>query len=106
MATKQQFSSFADLLTGSDLPVLVDFYAEWCGPCRLMAQTFAQIAPQVKGRVKLVKINTEAYPQLAAQYQVQALPTLVVFRDGAVMARVEGALSGDQILQWLQTQGL
>ncbi|MEB3273590.1 MAG: thioredoxin [Prochlorothrix sp.] len=106
MATKQQFSSFEDLLAGSDRPVLVDFYADWCGPCHLMAQTLAQLAPQLKDRLKVVKINTEKYPQLAAQHRVEALPTLVIFKNGQSIARVEGALPPDRLFAWIQQQGL
>lgn len=106
MATKQQFASFEALLAGSDRPVLVDFYADWCGPCHLMAQTLAQLAPQLRDRLKVVKINTEKYPQLAAQYRVEALPTLAIFKDGQPIARVEGALPADRLLTWIQQQGI
>ncbi|HEY9761547.1 MAG TPA: thioredoxin [Trichocoleus sp.] len=103
MATKQQFGSFSELLTGSELPVLVDFYATWCGPCKMMAAILEQASSQLKGQVKIVKIDTERYPQLAQQYQVHALPTLVLFKSGQPVDRIEGVLSADQLVQRLRS---
>lgn len=82
MAAKQQFASFSDLLVGSQRPVLVDFYATWCGPCQMMAGILEQVNGQLRGQLKIVKIDTERYPQLAQQHQIQALPTLVLFKAG------------------------
>ena len=103
MATKQQFNSFEDLLLGSDLPVLVDFYAEWCGPCKMMAPILEQVNNQMNGRIRIVKINTEKYPQLASQHQIYALPTLVLFKNGQSVDRIEGVLSAPQLVQRLQS---
>lgn len=102
MATKQQFQSFGDLLVGSDLPVLVDFYATWCGPCQMMAGILEQVNSQLKGQLKIVKIDTERYPQIAQQHQIQALPTLVLFRAGQPVDRIEGVLPANQLVQRLQ----
>lgn len=99
MATKQQFSSFADLLAQSDRPVLVDFYATWCGPCQMMAPILEQVNTQFHGRLKVVKIDTDRYPQLASQYQIQALPTLVLFKQGQPTQRLEGVRSVEQLVQ-------
>ena len=103
MATKQQFNSFEDLLLGSDLPVLVDFYAEWCGPCKMMAPILEQVNNQMNGRIRIVKINTEKYPQLASQHQIYALPTLVLFKNGQSVDRIEGVLSAPQLVKRLQS---
>ncbi|HEY9880269.1 MAG TPA: thioredoxin [Leptolyngbyaceae cyanobacterium] len=103
MATKQQFGSFSELLAGSELPVLVDFYATWCGPCKMQAAILEQVNSQLKGRIKIVKIDTERYPQLAQQHQVHALPTLVLFKSGQPVDRIEGVLPVDQLVQRLQS---
>ncbi|MBE9179159.1 thioredoxin [Oculatella sp. LEGE 06141] len=103
MATKKQFGSFQDLVSSSDLPVLVDFYAPWCGPCQMMAKILEQVNSEMKQRVRVVKINTENYPQLASQYQVYALPTLVLFKQGEPVDRIEGVLQPQQLIQRLQS---
>ncbi|MBD2012921.1 thioredoxin [Microcoleus sp. FACHB-53] len=102
MTVKKQFSSFEDLLSGSDVPVLVDFYATWCGPCQMMAPILDQVNAQLKGRLQVVKIDSDKYPQLASQYQIHALPTLVLFKNGQPVDRIEGVLPAEQILLRLQ----
>ncbi len=102
MATKQKFGSFEEILTGSDLPVLVDFYATWCGPCQMMAGILSQVSTQLKGRLKVVKIDTDKYPQIASQHRIEALPTLVLFKAGQPVDRIEGAMSADQLVARLQ----
>ncbi len=102
MATKKQFTSFQDMLDGSDLPVLVDFYATWCGPCQMMAQILQQVAQQTKGKVSIVKIDTDKYPEIASQNQIQALPTLVVFKNGKPVKRIEGVVQAPQLIADLQ----
>jgi thioredoxin len=98
MAVKKQFTSFQELLSGSDVPVLVDFYATWCGPCQMMAPILEQVSNQLKGRLQVVKIDTDKYPQLASQYQIHALPTLVLFKNGQPVERIEGVLPIEQIV--------
>jgi thioredoxin len=102
MATKKQFNSFEEMLSGSDVPVLVDFYAEWCGPCHMMGPILEQVNTQLSNRIRIVKIDTEKYPQLAEQYQIQALPTLVLFKQGQAVDRIEGVLQAPQLVQHLQ----
>ena len=102
MATKQQFKSFEELITQSDLPVLVDFYADWCGPCQMMAPILEQVNNQLKDRLRVVKINTDKYPQLASQHNIHALPTLVVFKQGKPVDRIEGVLQANALIQRLQ----
>lgn len=102
MATKQQFSSFADLLDQSDVPVLVDFYATWCGPCQMMAPILQQVSQQLKGQLKVVKIDTDRYPQLATEHHIHALPTLVLFKNGQPVDRIEGVQMAEQIVQRIQ----
>lgn len=102
MAVKKQFTSFEDLLSGSDVPVLVDFYATWCGPCQMMVPILDQVNAHLKGRLQVVKIDTDKYPQLASQYQVYALPTLVLFKNGQPVERIEGVVPADQLVGRLQ----
>jgi thioredoxin len=102
MAVKKQFTSFQDLLSGSDLPVLVDFYATWCGPCQMMVPILDKVNNQLKGRLQVVKIDTDKYPQLASQYEIHALPTLVLFKNGQPVERIEGVVPAEQLIQRLQ----
>ena len=80
MSVKKQFSSFQDLLDNSQIPVLVDFYATWCGPCQMMAPILEEVGASLRDRLQVVKIDTDKYPNLASKYQVEALPTLVLLK--------------------------
>ncbi|BAT56491.1 thioredoxin [Nostoc sp. NIES-3756] len=102
MTTKKQFNSFEEMLSGSDVPVLVDFYADWCGPCQMMATILQQVNTQLKDRIRIVKIDTEKYTELASQYQIAALPTLVLFKQGQPVDRIEGVVQAPQLVQHLQ----
>ena len=102
MAVQKQFSSFEELLSSSDLPVLVDFYATWCGPCQMMVPILEQVSSQTKDRLMVVKIDTDKYEQLASQYHINALPTLVLFKNGAEIDRIEGVLQPAQLISRLQ----
>jgi thioredoxin len=89
-AQTQEVQSFEAMVADSPVPVLVDFYAPWCGPCRLMSQVISDISREMEGDLKVYKIDTDSYPKLASKYRVQALPTTLLFRDGAVVDRVDG----------------
>ncbi|KAK9167077.1 hypothetical protein Scep_002268 [Stephania cephalantha] len=102
-ATKQTFSSFDDLLANSDKPVLVDFYATWCGPCQYMVPVLDQVSATLKDKIQVVKIDTEKYPTVANQYRIEALPTLIIFKDGKPCDRFEGALTPDQLIKRIET---
>ncbi|KOP23999.1 thioredoxin [Hapalosiphon sp. MRB220] len=102
MSTKKQFNSFEEMLSGSDVPVLVDFYAEWCGPCQMMTPILEQVNAQLQGQIRIVKIDTEKYQQLATQYRIEALPTLVLFKQGQPVDRIEGVLQAPQLVQHLR----
>ncbi|MGQ0509006.1 MAG: thioredoxin TrxC [Betaproteobacteria bacterium] len=91
---------FDTYVARSGLPVLADFWAPWCGPCRAMAPHFARAAEQLKGRVQLVKVNTEAAPALASRRGIRAIPTLILFREGAEVKRVSGALDTSELVRW------
>jgi thioredoxin len=102
MATKKQFNSFEEMLSGSDVPVLVDFYADWCGPCQMMVPILEQVNAQLQNSLRVVKIDTEKYPALASQYQINALPTLVLFKQGQPVERIEGVMQAPQLVQHLK----
>ncbi|MEA5469232.1 thioredoxin [Spirulina sp. 06S082] len=103
MAVKKQFSSFQELLAQTAKPVLVDFYATWCGPCQLMVPILEEVSQQIGDRVQVVKIDSDKYPHLASQYRVEALPTLVLFKNGEPVDRIEGVRQAPQLIQHLQS---
>jgi len=103
MAIKKEFTSFDEVISGSDVPVLVDFYATWCGPCKIMASILEEVNAQMRDRLLIVKIDSDKYEQLASQYHIQALPTLVLFKNGQQVDRIEGVLQTPQLMQRLQS---
>ncbi|CDP11408.1 unnamed protein product [Coffea canephora] len=102
-AKKQTFSSFDDLLKTADKPVLVDFYATWCGPCQFMVPVLNEVSTRMKDKIQVVKIDTEKYPSIADKYRIQALPTFIIFKDGEPHDRFEGALTADQLIQQIES---
>lgn len=94
--------SFNKHLTRNELPIVVDFWAPWCGPCRQFAPTFSQVAKQFAGKAQFIKINTEQQQQLAAQYGIRSIPSLMIFKGGKKLADLAGALPAPQLTQWLR----
>ncbi|KAK3241939.1 hypothetical protein CYMTET_48334 [Cymbomonas tetramitiformis] len=114
-AVKKSFSSFDDMIAGSDVPLLVDFYATWwgttavfsdfdrsvlgCGPCQMLSPVLSEVGAATRDRLQIVKIDTDKYPALATKYGIQGLPTLILFKQGQPVDRVEGMLTAPQLLQ-------
>jgi thioredoxin 2 len=96
--------SFDRHLKRSDIPLVTDFWAAWCGPCKMMAPFFERAAAQLEPRVRLVKVNTDENPMLAQRYRINSIPTTVVFKGGREVARQPGAMNMQQLLQWIRAQ--
>ncbi len=96
--------NFARHISKNDLPVVVDFWAPWCGPCKMMAPHFESAAKQLEPRVRLAKLNTEQAQRTAAKYGIRSIPTLAVFRNGREVTRQAGAMDARSLNQWIQSQ--
>ena len=97
-------ASFDAFLARNDLPVVVDFWAAWCGPCRAMAPAFEQVAGELKTRVRFAKLDTEQAQGIAARFGIRSIPTMILFRGGREAGRSAGAMDARGIRAWLEPQ--
>lgn len=95
-------AQFDKFVKANDLPVVIDFWASWCGPCKMMAPVFEQVAKQLEPHIRFVKVNTEVEQALAARYAIRSIPTLLVIKNGKEVARQAGAMDGTSLARWLK----
>ena len=102
MSNQNLPNSFFDLIEKSEKPVLVDFWADWCGPCRMVSPTIAQIASEMKNKILTVKVNVDKKEHVAGRYQVTSIPTIMLFYKGEVLMRLAGAHPYDSLKQEIE----
>jgi thioredoxin len=98
MSKSQNFANFDDLINQTDTPLLVDFYATWCGPCKMLSPILSQVQTLMNRKIRVAKIDTDKYPEIAGRFEVHALPTLILFKKGEPVHRMEGVQPAEQLM--------
>ena len=98
-------TSFDRFISKNDLPVVVDFWAAWCGPCKMMAPVFSQVASETATKFRFAKVDTEQAQDIAARYNIRSIPTMMMFRNGKEIDRVAGAMDQSGLKRWLSSHG-
>ncbi len=95
-------TNFAEIVEKSDIPVLVDFWAPWCGPCKALTPTIEKIAQELEGKIKVVKVNVDESPAIAGKFSIMSIPTVILFKDGQVKEQSVGLVNKDKLLKKIQ----
>jgi len=103
MPTANKKKSFDEFIQSSELPVLVDFWAPWCGPCKMMEPVIKDVAKKMKGKIKVIKVNSDEKPHIAQKYQVRGIPTFILFKNGSPVWRTSGAMQGNVLVNQIES---
>ena len=95
-------TNFAEIVENSDIPVLADFWAPWCGPCKALTPTIEKIAQELEGKIKVVKVNVDESPAIAGKFSIMSIPTVILFKDGQVKEQTVGLVNKDKLLKKIQ----
>ncbi|MEM5831863.1 MAG: thioredoxin [Candidatus Aenigmatarchaeota archaeon] len=104
MVEIRKISEFTDILSKSEkIPIIIDFYADWCMPCRMLSPIIEKIEKKLDGKIKVLKVNVEEFPEISMKFEIMSIPTLVLIKGGKEIDRIVGLVSEAKILEWLKS---